>query len=112
VAAWCPCGCGKKLSLIERGGAKQLRKLNERIDFLETFALPLQRKADEDAEGFQDFIDEGREFRDEMLAVIHGDLDARAVNRRLMNAWSVTAANIERNTISTLHRVTREEARK
>jgi hypothetical protein len=82
-----------------------VRQLAERIEFLETYALPLQRKADSDPDGFMELIDAGRVFHHEMLVVTHGELDARYVDRRRMNKWSVAAAGIRRQNIITLHKL-------
>jgi hypothetical protein len=102
MAVLCPCGCGKKLGLIERGGAKQVRMLDERIEFLDAWVVPLSREAD--AVKLAEFINAGRSFQRQMLAVMHGELDARNVDRRLMNGWLKTAAKLERETRSTLNR--------
>ena len=105
MAAWCPCGCGKKLSLIERGGGRQVRALDDRIEFLDSYARALEGNPSTDAEGLQRleaFIADGRAFRNEMLAVIHGELDARDVDRRAMNAWGMQAASMKGNVIAAL----------
>lgn len=111
MAAYCPCGCGKKLSLIERGGGKQVRVLDQRIEFLETYVRPLQQAAGsgpQEMAHFEEFLADGWVFRNQMLAVIHGELDARQVNRRQMNKWGMLAAKMKGNTIGTLYRATHD----
>lgn len=97
MAALCPCGCGKKLSLIQRGGGTQVRVLDKRIEWLETVGLFVMRETrPEEVADFEDFIAAGREFRNHLIDVIHGDLDARYVDRRRMNAWAKLATRMER----------------
>lgn len=104
MAKYCPCGCEKKLSLAERGMGKQVGMVEQRLAFLDRFALPLQRQADEDPEGLEEFIEDGEGLRDGLLAVIHGELSASDFDRRQLNGWIKYASKIETNTKTTLYR--------
>jgi hypothetical protein len=77
-----------------------VRDLKARIEYLETHVLPLTPEAN--VAPLDEFINAGRSFERQILAVIHGEWDARNVDRRLMNGWSKTAAMLQRETHITL----------
>ena len=104
MAKYCPCGCEKKLrSYAERSMARWLRMVQKRLEFLERFALPLQRKADEDPEELEAFIDDGKGLRDGLLAVIHGDLPGSDFDRRPLRDWHASASQTVTKTKITLY---------
>jgi hypothetical protein len=61
--------------------------IEQEADFLEEYLLPVQRASEESADELEAFIEDGRALRDQLAAVIDRDLDARAVDRRLMVDW-------------------------
>ena len=81
--------------------AKQARGIEEKAEFLERYALPLQQAADRNPAKLKQFINESRYFGEQLVGVIHGERDARDVDRRLMNRWVVTATTIRANTKTT-----------
>ena len=107
TAALCPCGCGRKLSPLERGLAKQARSVGERIKFLEQYTLPLNLDPrhelalalKEDLEGF---IEQGREINDHLLAAIHGVVPADAFEHAAMHRWLQAAHAMELTTKTVL----------
>jgi hypothetical protein len=86
VARECACGCGRRLGFRGFLVSRKAAKIEERADFLENHASRYGwagwQRADLEA-----FIDEGRELRDQLVAVIHDELDARAIDRSHMAGW-------------------------
>ena len=104
MAKYCPCGCEKKLrGYTERSSARGVGMVQKRLEFLERFALPLQRKADENPEELEAFIEDGKGLRDGLLAVIHGDLPFSDFDRRQLHDWLAPAARTVTKTKITLY---------
>jgi hypothetical protein len=86
MARECACGCGRRLGFRDGFVSRKAAKIEERADFLEDhtsrYGWAGWRRADLEA-----FINEGRELRDQLVAVIHGELDARAVDRSHVADW-------------------------
>ncbi len=107
MAEFCPCGCGRKLSLAERGMGKQACTVGDRIKFLEQYTLPLNMEPEEDLdleprEDLESFIEEGRGISDNLIAVVHGELPANAFERGSLNNWLKAAQAMELNTKAAL----------
>jgi uncharacterized protein (DUF3084 family) len=66
--------------------SRRAAKIEERADSLEDRISRYERagwqRADQEA-----FVSEGRVLRDQVVAVIHGELDARAVDRSHVADW-------------------------
>lgn len=89
----CPCGCEKELGWSERRLAKRVRELDNLSRDLEENVLPVYEQSSFGSPNLETFIETGREFRDGVLAVIHG-VDARTVNRSHMHKWLQVAAKM------------------
>jgi uncharacterized protein (DUF3084 family) len=86
MARECACGCGRRLGFRDRLASRKAAKIEERADFLEDrisrYGWAGWQRADLEA-----FVSEGRVLRDQLVAVIHGELDARAVDRSHVADW-------------------------
>jgi len=80
------CGCGRRLGLKDRLVSRTAARIDREADFLENQTSRCgwagRQRGDLDA-----FIGDGRELRDQLVSVIHGELDAGAVDRSQMAAW-------------------------
>lgn len=93
---------------------KQARMVGDRIKFLEQYTLPLNLEPTgeldlEPKEDLEGFIEQGREIDDHLLAVIHGELPADALERGSMNRWLETAHAMELNTKTALDKTQQQE---
>lgn len=86
MAAFCPCGCERKLSLAELHMGEEPKE-----------DLDLEPKEDVEA-----FIEEGREIGDNLIAVIHGEVPADAFERGSTDHWLKAARAMELNTMTNL----------
>jgi uncharacterized protein (DUF3084 family) len=86
MARECACGCGRRLGLKDRLISRRAAKIERDAEFLENqtsrYGWAGRQPADLEA-----FITDGRELRDQLVAVIHGELDAGAVDRSRMAKW-------------------------
>lgn len=95
MAAYCPCGCGKKLGFTDRGIAKKVRAFDERLDFQREYTGNVRDQAtDAEARRMDEFIAEGEQIRESLIDVLHG-ADARIIDRGELNEWHKIALRIE-----------------
>lgn len=86
MARKCFCGCGRGLGFKNRSLSRRAAKIQEAAEFLEEhssrFGYAGRQQAD--VEGL---IKDGRELRNQLVAVLHGERDARAVDRHRIAHW-------------------------
>lgn len=94
MARECFCGCGRKLGFNDRSISKKGAKIEEEADFLEQYTLAALRREGYSTTDLEAFIEDGRELRDQLVAVLHRELDARAVDRHHMAHWHARAKTL------------------
>jgi hypothetical protein len=86
MARECVCGCGRRLGVKDRLVCRRAARIEREADFLEDqmsrYGWAGRRPGDLEA-----FILDGRELRDQLVAVIHGELDAGALDRSHIADW-------------------------
>jgi uncharacterized protein (DUF3084 family) len=86
MARRCACGCGRRLGFKDHLISRRAAKIEREADFLEEhtsrYGWVGWQRAD-----LETFINDGRELRDQLVRVIHGELDARAVDRSQVRDW-------------------------
>lgn len=102
MARYCFCGCGRKLNFSERGVSKRGAEVESYLQFLEAVALPAQRASSHSEEDLESFVEDGKDLRDDLADVLHGNLAARDVDRALLYKWLKTALGIKRGVVLSL----------
>jgi hypothetical protein len=96
MARECPCGCGRRIGYWDRRIAKNARLVEAKLSDLDTVVKPVAGRASVGLDNFDEFIRHGEDFRDEIYAVVHGELPAEYFDRRSMNEWVLTADRVVR----------------
>ena len=86
MARECFCGCGRRLGLKDRSLSRRAAKIQSAADFVEEHASRFG-SADIQHADLEGFIDDGRELRNQLVAVLHGELDAGRVDRHRVAQW-------------------------
>src|SRR3954469_8514458 len=83
---------------ISRKGT-EVKRLGE---FLEDRTLPAYQASSHPDEQLREFISDGVVFEYQLADVVHGEDDARSIDRGQLNYWIKSALNLERATVTTL----------
>ena len=92
MARECFCGCGRKLGFNDRSISKKGAAI-EGAELLEEYTLAALRTQQQPTTDLEDFIQDGRDLRDQLVAVLHHEADPRTVDRRHID-WHKRAAAI------------------
>ena len=74
------------------------------LKYLRAFSMPIQTASSQDESRLEEFIDDGEGFAIQLEGVVHGELEAQAVDRSALNAWLRYCQEIERTTAVALIR--------
>ena len=85
MARECFCGCGRTLGFKDRSLSRRAAKIQTAADSLEE---SVSRFGHPDGQGDVDgFIKDGRELRNQLVAVLHGEPGARPVDGHRIAQW-------------------------
>lgn len=106
----CFCGCGRELGWVDRRVSKRGARVVGCLAYLEEYIGPIQTETGL-MDNLEEFIEAGEDFANALQGVVHGDVNARAVNRRALNKWLGLCQRIERKMAVTLSRSARDASR-
>jgi hypothetical protein len=86
MARECFCGCGRRLGFKDLLLSRRAAKIQSAAGFLEEHASRFGSAGIEHAD-LEGFINDGRALGNELVAVLHGELDVRRVDRHRVAQW-------------------------